>query len=212
MRDFPMFTTPNGVASLIFREIPYRGIAYIRIQSSVSPGNLIQECRDFAAAVGAERIFATGHEYLEKFPLHTAVYCLSAEKSRIQPGSAALFPVTEQTLERFREIYNQKMEKVPNSAYMTSSMAEEMLPKGQGYFVHDKGTLLGIGMIAGAELLALASCRQGCGNEVLRSLCSAISEDTVTLECAGENRKAMELYQKAGFLVRKELSRWYRIK
>lgn len=212
MRDFPMFTTENGAASLIFREVPYRGIAYIRIQSSENPEALLKECCDFAAAVGAERIFATGHSFLEKYPFHTAIYALSAERNAIKEGSASLFPVTKDTLEHFREIYNQKMEAVPNSAYMTTAMAKEMLDKGQGYFVHEKGTLLGIGMIDGSEIKALASCRKGAGMEVLRTLCHGVFEETVTLECASENKKAIDLYRLAGFLVHKELSRWYRIK
>lgn len=212
MRDFPMFTTGNGVASLIFREVPYRGIAYIRIQSSESPEALLKECCDFASAVGAERIFATGHSFLGEYPFHTAIYSLTAEKNTIEQGSASLFPVTKDTLARFQEIYNQKMEAVPNSAYMTSDMAKEMLEKGQGYFVHENGRLLGIGMIDGGEMKALASCRQGGGREVLRTLCHGILEDTVTLECASENKKAMALYRSEGFLIRKELSRWYRVK
>ncbi len=212
MRDFPMFTTENGVASLIFREVPYRGIAYIRIQSSESPEVLLQECRDFATAVGAEQIFAAGHAFLQQYPLHTAIYALSAQKSRIEQGRASLFPVTADTMERFREIYNQKMEKVPCSAYMTHAQAKEMRQKGQGYFVHNGGKLLGIGIIDGSEIKALASCAPGAGPEILRTLCGAIFADAVTLECASENKKALALYEKEGFVAARELSRWYRIK
>ncbi len=212
MRDFPMFTTENGVASLIFREVPYRGIAYIHIRSSKAPEALLQECRDFATAVGAEQIFATGHAFLEQYPFHTAVYALQGEKSQMEQGRASLFPATEDTLERFREIYNRKMEKVPNSAYMTQAFAKEMLRKGQGYFVHEEGKLLGIGMIDGSEIKALASCAPGAGPEILKTLCGAVFADVITLECASENHKAMALYQKAGFVVTRELSRWYRIK
>ncbi len=212
MRDFPMFTTENGVASLIFREVPYRGIAYIHIRSSEAPEALLQECRDFATAVGAEQIFATGHAFLVKYPFYTAIYELSAQKNQIKQGSASLFPVTENTLERFREIYNRKMENVPNSAYMTQAFAKEMLQKGQGYFVHDGGSLLGIGIVDGSEIKALASCRSGAGPEILRTLCGAVFADVITLECASENHKAMALYEIEGFFTTRELSRWYRIK
>ena len=34
MKDFPVFTTENGVASLILKEIPYRGEAYIHLRDS----------------------------------------------------------------------------------------------------------------------------------------------------------------------------------
>ena len=37
MRDFPMFTTENGVGSLVLREIPYRGVAYVTIRDASAP-------------------------------------------------------------------------------------------------------------------------------------------------------------------------------
>ncbi len=212
MRDFPMFTTENGVASLVFREVPYRGIAYIRIQSTQSPEAFLKECLDFSLAVGAERVYATGHSVLEAYPFHTAIYRLSASREQIPQSSAAIFPVTEQTLERFRQLYNARMEKVPNSAYMDKAMAAQMLRNGEGYFVHRSGELLGIGMISGNEIKALASCKPGAGSQVLCTLCHAISGDSIVLESASQNHKAMTLYRSHGFLPVQELSRWYRIK
>ena len=37
MRNIPVFTTEFGVASLILKEIPYKGTAYVRLQSSLYP-------------------------------------------------------------------------------------------------------------------------------------------------------------------------------
>ena len=37
MRDFPLFTTENGIGSITLKEVPYKGIAYIKIQSSLTP-------------------------------------------------------------------------------------------------------------------------------------------------------------------------------
>ena len=62
MRDFPVFTTENGVGSLVLKEIPYRKVAYITIQDSLFPEAFLSECVDFCRAVGAERIYACGHE------------------------------------------------------------------------------------------------------------------------------------------------------
>ena len=44
MRNIPVFTTEFGVASLILKEIPYTGIAYVRLQSSLFPEKLLEEC------------------------------------------------------------------------------------------------------------------------------------------------------------------------
>ena len=45
MKDFPMFTTEYGVASLLMKEIPYKETAYIIIQSSQEPEELPAQWR-----------------------------------------------------------------------------------------------------------------------------------------------------------------------
>ena len=42
MRDFPIFTSEFGVSSLILKEIPYRGEAYIRIRD-VQDGDFAEQ-------------------------------------------------------------------------------------------------------------------------------------------------------------------------
>ena len=74
MRDFPVFTTEHGAASLVLREIPYKSIAYITLQDTKQPEDLLQECVDFCRIAGARKIYATGHEFLEQYPLYTAVW------------------------------------------------------------------------------------------------------------------------------------------
>ena len=43
MKDIPVFTTENGAASLILREIPYRKRAHIRLQATREPEALLEE-------------------------------------------------------------------------------------------------------------------------------------------------------------------------
>ena len=57
MKDFPMFTTQYGVASLVLREIPTRGEAYITVRSSQDTEKLLEECVSFCRACGAEKIY-----------------------------------------------------------------------------------------------------------------------------------------------------------
>ena len=73
MRDFPVFTTENGVGSLVLREIPYSGIAYVTVHDSSFPTVFIKECLEFCRVVGAAQVYATGHGILEDYPLHTSV-------------------------------------------------------------------------------------------------------------------------------------------
>ena len=130
MRDFPVFTTENGVGSLVLKEIPYSGIAYVTIQDSSFPTEFLQECVAFCRAVGAETVYATGNDILENYPFHTSVLQMSVSSDAIQQTDAALFPVTDQTLNKWRDIYNQKMKNVDNASYMSDIVAKEMLKRG----------------------------------------------------------------------------------
>lgn len=210
MKDIPMFTTENGIASLILQEIPYTGRGYIRIRSSQNSEALVKDCISFLRMVGAEEIYAAG-EGLGDYPLHARVVCMSCMKERIPDADACLFPVTEQTLEQWRQIYNRSMAQVPNAAWMSEQQAKQMLAAGDGYFIHKNGELLGIGKASGGKVEAVAAVVQGCGETVMQALCSVLCEEVVTLEVAAQNQRAMHLYQRMGFMQTAEVSRWYRV-
>ena len=211
MRDFPVFTTENGVGSLVLKEIPYSGIAYVTIRDSSFPTEFLQECLDFCKAVGAETIYATGSEMLESYPFFTSVIQMSALTDVIPQSDAALFPVIDQTLARWREIYNVKMKHVDNASYMSDSAAKEMLHKGSGYFIHRNGKLLGIGMVSDGRIECVASVVPGGGKDVVSALTHAFMDDRVLLEVASTNQKAISLYENMGFIQTAEISRWYKI-
>ena len=161
MRNIPLFTTQNGVASLTLEEIPLQGKAYIRIQSSQSPEALLEEALHFCQACGAREVFAAGHEILESYPLHTAIWQMQVLASSLPATNACLFPVQEHTLEKWLSVYQEKIGRLPNAASMTLAQGKEMAAKGEGYFVHKDGVLLGIGRIQGEEITFLASVRKG---------------------------------------------------
>lgn len=211
MRDIPVFTTENGVASLILKEIPYKAAAYVRIQSTLRPAELIGECVSFCRAAGADRVYASGHPILETYPLYTQILEMRCQLSDLPDTDAALFPVQEETLETWRKLYNDRMRDVANSAYMTVKDAEEMIKRGDGYFIHRDGTLLGIGIAAGSRIEAVVSARRGAGGDVVFALSHALSSDIVNLEVASVNERAISLYKRLGFICAGELSRWYKI-
>lgn len=211
MKDIPVFDTEFGVASLFLREISYRKRAHIKIQSSLEPDKLLEECIAFCRMCGAEWIDAAGHDYLEKFPLITALYAMQIPRDAVQDTDACLFPVTEETVQRWLDIYNQRMANVPNAAYMDSRDGKELLKTGDGYFVHRNGELLGIGKAAGDFIDTVISVKPGAGETVVRALCTALQCEMVKLMVAGANERAVDLYERMGFVKTRELSRWYRV-
>ena len=211
MKDFPIFTTEYGLASLVLREIPYRAEAYITIQDASEPELLLQECVSFCRMCGAEKIYAKGHAILENRPLHTAMWEMKCPTENIPDTDAALFPVQEKSLSDWREIYNQKARAVPNGAWMTDADGKKMLTEGDGYYIHRDGVLIGIGRASGSMIDWVASVVPGGGKEVVCALAHALSEDTATLIVASVNEKAIKLYERIGFVKSREISRWYRV-
>ena len=211
MKDIQMFTTEYGAGSLILREIPYKSIAYVRIESSQSPKEFVEECVQFCRMVGAERIYAVGHPYLENFPFHTAIVRMSRAKADLPDTDASLMPATEETIDKWLSVYNEKMQNVANAAYKASADGKELLKQGNGYFVHKDGTLLGIGMASGDTIDAVISVVPGAGEDVLLALTHAIFAETIALDVASTNQRAIRLYERLGFIKTQERSRWYQI-
>lgn len=211
MKDFPMFDTEFGIASLVMKEIPYKGIAYIILREAWDPENLLKECVSFCRMCGAEIICAAGHEVLESYPLYTTVLEMRG-KAVVEPLTLkSLFPVTGETVGHWRGIYNEKMRSIDNAATMTVFDEKRIVESGGAYFVHDHGELLGIGWLADTELLAVASSKPGMGMTVMNTLMSLIEGSQMRLEVASTNERAIRLYEKMGFIPTKEISRWHKI-
>lgn len=211
MRDFPFFNTEYGVASLVLKEIPYQLTAYITLRDASEPEKLLAECVDFCRVCGAERVYATGHRILEQYPFYTAMWLMRCEKTALPDTDASLFPVQENTLEQWQRIYNEKVRRVPNGAWMTNKEAYKMLQDGSGYFVHRGEKLLGIGKVSGGEIQWVASTAPGAGKDVVCALSHAAWADSLELTVASENKKAVKLYEDLGFTPIQELSHWYHV-
>ena len=211
MKDFPVFTTQFGVASIVLSQIPYTGCAYVTIRDSVQPLALLKECADFCYAVGAASVFATGHTCLEIYPLHTKIILMRSSRERLDKTDAVLIPVQNEMLEQFREIYNGAMKNVANAAYMTITDSEKILSESNGYFVYRDRELLGIGIAGGERIDAIVSVVPGSGQDVLRALNCALSGSWIEVEVASTNLRAIRLYEKMGFVQCEELSKWYKI-
>ncbi len=211
MRDFPMFTTEYGLSSLTLKEIPYKNTAYIHIRDVQQEyfREHLAECVGFCRMAGAEKIYAAGSHELEGYPLHTAVLEMRGEAVVDSEKLRSIFPVTEQTVSRWRSIYNEKMAGVDNAATLEGRDEKRILTSGGAYFVHDNGDLLGIGWLEEEALLAMAAVKPGAGEQVMHTLMSLVEGASMTLEVASTNDKAIRLYEKLGFLKTREVSRWY---
>lgn len=209
MKNIPMFTTQNGAASLTLEEIPYTATAYIHIRATESPEQMVEECVSFCRACGAERIFAAGHEYLNRFPVYAALYEMRGKAIVDTEMLQNLFPVTEETADQWRTIYNRSMRDVDGARTLTAADEKRIATSGGTYFIHQSGKLLGIGWIEDDTLLAIAAVEPGAGRCVMNTLMSVVEGAQIRLEVASTNTRAIHLYEKMGFLKTREIIRWH---
>lgn len=209
MKDIPFFPTEYGVASLGLQEIPYRKEAYIQIQQAEQTDipDLLRECGGFCRACGAEKIYWTGgiSDGEPALRLLRMTGTAQVDPSKLEQ----LFPVTAETVAQWREIYNQRMANVPQSRTLSFGHEKEILERGGAYFVHRRGTLLGIGWLEGTCLLAIAAVQPGAGELVAHTLMSLVEGEQLTLEVLSCNQKAISLYERLGFLVTGMVREWY---
>lgn len=208
MKDIPVFTTDNGIASLALQQIPYTGFAHITIHASSEFRDFIQECTGFCRAVGAERILACGHKDLERYPMYTRVLSMQMPIPE-EVEQACLFPVTVESLDKWLDIYNDGMKDAPNAVVLSKQAGKELVEKGTAYFAHENGNVLGIGVVEDDTVRAIVSCQKGAGERVMNSLCGVLSGDIVKVEVAENNGPAMNLYRRMGLVTTGVLKTWY---
>ena len=211
MRNIPVFTTEFGVASLILKEIPYSQTAYIRIQSSLDPEALLQECVGFCRAAGAEFICATGHDILNQYPIQSRVLKMEILRTVLADTEAEAVPVTAETLSSWRESYNSLMVSVDNASYMTELDSKQMLQREDGYFVYRDNAPIGILMTSGCKLDAVASLVPGGGKDSVLAAKKILTSEKVELEVADTNFAAIRLYERLGFTHTGTAAVWYKI-
>lgn len=213
MKDFPVFTTDWGVSSLVLKEIPYREEAYIHIQD-VQPGefeNHLNECVAFCRMAGAEKIYASGSDLLQRYTVHTSLYEMHGAAWVDHSKLENLFPVTEETVGRWRRLCNERLRAVDHAATLTSADEKKILQSGGAYFVHHDGELLGVGWIDDTKLLLIASVKPGAGLQVMHTMMSLIEGADMSIEVVSTNDRAIRLYEKLGFVKTREIIRWHRI-
>lgn len=212
MRNIPMFVTENGAASLTLAQIPYRGVAYIQLLHSADPEAMLRECYDFCRAAGAEKVYAWGHPVVERFPFYASVQLFEGTRSHLPETNYLAEPVTDEELEQWREIYNQKMTDVACAAYMTIPLAKQYREEGTAYMVRDpNGQLCGIGTVKEDRIGALISLCPGMGGDVLCALARHITAEKIVLEVSSTNDRAIRLYLRHGLRCVEEISQIHEI-
>lgn len=208
MKNIPVFTTENGIASIILEEISFNQSAYIRIQTYSDAKALLKDCVDFCKAAGAEKVYVTG---ITMGGASSNVIRMSRTREGLGDSAVVLRSVDLSTLELFRSIYNNAMRNIQNASGMTRQKAKDVLDNGSGYFVYLQDEQVGIGIAEGERVHAIVSLKRGMGESIMLALNRVLTGNRVCVEVIDTNLPAMCLYSRMGFSVDEQISKWYKI-
>ena len=211
MRDIPMFTTENGIATLVLKKIPYTKEAFVRVLDSQSCSEFLKECVEVCRMAGAENIYVTGHQSLNTLPIFCEEMRYMANKHSFPHTDAVALYATMEQLPWWRQIYNQKMSGVHAAAPLSESEVERLIRDGKAFCVYKECAIVGIGVACDGQIHALASLAQGAGPDVVLSLSKTFPEYDVSVCVASTNNKALRVYRRLGFCEAQIETKWYKL-
>jgi GNAT superfamily N-acetyltransferase len=219
MNNIPVFTTQGGTATLILREIPISGKAYVLLRT-VLPGqaeNLVAECASFCKMCGAEQIFASWADGDLPFlaPAYD-IYLLHVEKSALPDGQPVrLVPMTPENDAIYQRIYNRCFSHVSHAASYDRGQIARIYREHQRAFLalDEDERPYGIGELHGDELAAIAVLPKyrGRGMDLAISLLHLCPGEDLKVTVVSDNASAMRLYEKLGFHLAGVESKWFRV-
>lgn len=211
MRDIPVFTTDNGVASLILKKIPFNKEAYVHVRDSCACEELLKECVDLCCMAGAEKVFATGHCDLKQKSLYCSVLRYSVDKAQVAKTKSVALQLTQAQKDWWRQIYNQKMANVPSASPLSVGDVEKLIAEAKAFCVYRECSIQGIGVAYDGCIQAVISLLPGAGRDVVLALADVLNSTSISLSVASTNEKAIRLYQSLGFTEAEIEANWYKI-
>lgn len=219
LNNIPVYFSSGGTATLILREIPYSGRAYILLRT-LFPDSLdaaVRDCVNFCVQCGAGRCFVSLDGATEPLPLPHAydILRLHCNKADLPTPAAPvpLIPITPENDSHYLRIYNRCFAEVSHALFYDRGQLQRIYREGQSAFLAlaPDGAPCGIGELHGNELAAVALLPEyrGRGTDLTLALLEHCPGPEITLTVASDNGPALALYDRLGFRVTATESSWY---
>lgn len=219
MKNIPIFTASSGMASLILREIPYSGRAYVMVRAvwRGETAALLAECGQFCRAAGAETVFAS--QELEPLPARHAYDLLELRCQRADlpapDRSLELEPLTAENAAAYLEIYNRCFRDLPGAAAYDRADMQRLLGKNLAFLTKTAGQYAAVAELTPGGLAGVAvlpECRgRGLGRNLTLAALRRLDAPELTLKTASTNVTALQLYRNLGFGRDRVTSRWWQL-
>lgn len=217
MNNIPMFTGANGMATLILREIPLCGRAYVLIRSVWNDRTeaLLEECAQFCRAAGAREIYVSdGRNALPAEPAHTVLE-LSVEKSALPlpEHPVPLVPLSKENSQIYLDIYNRCFRDVVGTASYDYRDINRLLGKDLAFLAMKDQKPAGIAELGDNYLegVAVDPAFRGLGRDLTLTALARLPGPVVKLKVHDCNTRALNLYRRLCCWKETVVSYWWKI-
>ncbi len=214
MQNIPIFTAANGLASLVLREIPFSGRAYVMLRSVwKDPAALAAECADFCRMAGAKEVYVS-HD-CKDLPLAHAydMVELSCRKETLPAltDPVALLPLTAERAEEWLAVYNRCFTPIAGAAAYDRREMNRLLKDKTAFWVERDGVCAAIVEETSHGLAAIAVLPEyrGMGTAVALTALHRSNAPVLTVKTASTNGPALAMYGRLGFEQTQIVSRWW---
>ena len=213
MKNIPVFTGSHGVATLVLKQIPWSGCAYVIVRSVWDDAKaFLDECLGFCRACGAKTVYA-GYD-LQQLPAPHAydMVQLQMEKKALPQGHRLdAEPVSAENAAEFLAIYDACFRAVPHAASYGEKDAARIVAEQTGIMVKKDGCYAGLAEVSkeGLEAIAVLPQYKGLGFSLALTALDMVPSTIPTLKTASTNKAALALYHRLGFVRTEVCSRWW---
>ena len=213
MKDIPVFTGAHGVATLVLRQIPWSGTAYVLVRAIWDDAKgFLEECLGFCRACGAQKVYATNG--MEELPLpHAYDMCtFSMEKTALPKGETLEAELlTGENQKDFLSVYDTCFRTLPNAAAYEEKTLHTMIQEQTAFLYRRCGVPAAIAQISkqGLETIGVLPAFRGLGYPLALTVLPMVPNLTLHLKTISVNHSALELYRRLGFKPAGTESRWW---
>ena len=217
MQNIPMFTGVHGMATLILKEIPISGLAYVLVRSVWKDdlAGLLAECRDFCRAAGAEAVY--GSWETRDLPAAHAYDVLEQTMARDRlpppPEPLALTPLTARNGPDYLAVYNRCFGKLPGHASYGPKDIQRLQGKNLAFLVYRDGVPAAVAELGENKLEGLGVLPEfhGLGWPLALTALARLPGPVLSLRVVSTNERALALYRRIGFGGARVVSRVWRL-
>lgn len=166
MKDIPVFSCPDGIATLILREVPFRGEGYILVRGVFGTlEGLLAECAGFCRAAGAERLFAAGRSGFFRLSGRPSAFSGAARRGSrcCRAGGGAPCSRHGGNGSGLGAGIQCALPGRARSGELQPAEERALAAGGEALWIEDGAVRIGLGRVRGSELLAVAALLPGRG-------------------------------------------------